>query len=378
MFVKGFFAKQNEKLTEIIFRIFKSGEPASLIFPPNTHKSNFFIDQLIGKNPIKVHLVKLDLATHEMIDADDLESIIRSEIKGSKKEKICVLINNARNLIVNENYLLINSLFDFLDKYPKLNIIFFFNIDITHPEIAKHLRSRIFSNVLYFPLYNKEDVRGFIDFFSKEWRMSFNKEEVDKITAMCGGYFWLIKQVIRIIRDNPTLKFDEIGENPQIRITIEQLYISLLDSERKVLQNLVQGKKIESDLEKHSLEYLQKIHLVKGNEITVPFLEDYFREHSPKIEVELRDNRIYINSVNIDNHFSQKERRIFKALLSKKNRIVTRDELAKAIWPINTDNFYSDWAVDRIISRLREKIKLLGFSKEVIKTERNKGYIFIN
>ncbi|OGK19169.1 hypothetical protein A2866_05250 [Candidatus Roizmanbacteria bacterium RIFCSPHIGHO2_01_FULL_39_8] len=375
---KSFFARQNVEYCDTIYRILKSGESGTLLFPPNTHKSNYFIDQVIAHNPTDVHLIKFDLSTYEMDDANDLLLILRKEMKSSKKKKFGVLINNARNLILKEKYLILNSLFDFLDQYPQFNLIFFFNIDITHPDIAKHLRSRIFGNVYYFPLYDLEDVCGFIEFFSQEWKMSFNQHEVDKIAYLCGGYFWLIKQVIRIIRDNPSIKFENLAQGLQVRVTLEQLYTSLLDSEKTVLQSLIQGKKIESDLEKHSLEYFKKIGLINRGKITIPLLDEFLREEIPHADVELRDNHIYVNSVNVDNHFSQKERRIFKALIDHKNEIVSRDELAKAIWPVNTDDFYSDWAVDRIVSRLREKIKLLGFSKEVIKTERNKGYIFKN
>ncbi len=206
--------------------------------------------------------------------------------------------------------------------------------------------------------------------------MSFNKEEVNKIAILCGGYFWLIKQVIRTIRDNPSLKFNDVGKSSQVQIAIEQLYNSFLESERNVLQNLIQGKRIESDIEKHSLEYLKKISLVNGDKITIPLLDEYIREHVPKIDIELRNDKIYMNSVNIENHFSQKEKRIFITLLRKRNNIISRDELAKAIWPINTEEFYSDWAVDRIVARLRNKVEELGFSKDVIKTYRNKGYVF--
>ena len=138
--------------------------------------------------------------------------------------------------------------------------------------------------------------------------MSFNQHEVDKIAYLCGGYFWLIKQVIRIIRDNPSIKFENLAQGLQVRVTLEQLYTSLLDSEKTVLQSLIQGKKIESDLEKHSLEYFKKIGLINRGKITIPLLDEFLREEIPHADVELRDNHIYVNSVNVDNHFSQKER----------------------------------------------------------------------
>jgi len=65
-------------------------------------------------------------------------------------------------------------------------------------------------------------------------------------------------------------------------------------------------------------------------------------------------------------------------LIKNTNRVVTRDELAKAIWPINTEDYYSDWAVDRLVARLRSKIADLGMTREAVKTVRNQGYTLTN
>jgi DNA-binding response OmpR family regulator len=60
-------------------------------------------------------------------------------------------------------------------------------------------------------------------------------------------------------------------------------------------------------------------------------------------------------------------------MYSRPNQDVTREELARIIWTENTDAQYSDWAIDKVISRIREK---LGDKKPytLIKTARKIGF----
>ncbi len=371
-----FLPTQAQEFIDVAFRIFKSGEPATFLVPPNTHKSNIFINQILEKNKTDFHLVVFDLATNEVEDSDDVDFVVRKEIKKEPKKKLVLIINNARNLIINKNFLVINTILDLLKTNDSLQLAFFFNIDITHPEIAKHLRSKIFGNVVHIPLYNKKDTLGFIEYFSRSLKISLEESEKEKVAELCGGYIWLLKQILRCLRDDPSLKIRNSSSCPPVKLALEQLYDSFLDSEKNVLQNLIFGKKIEDSIERHSKEYLEKMGLISDGQIRISMLEEYIRDRSPKMSVELKNSSIYLNSVNVDSHFSQKERRAFKALLDKSNVIISRDELAKAIWPVNTEDFYSDWAVDRIVARLRDKIEELGFAKDVIKTYRNKGYMF--
>ena len=63
---------------------------------------------------------------------------------------------------------------------------------------------------------------------------------------------------------------------------------------------------------------------------------------------------------------------IFYYLLNNQNRIVTRDELMTDLW--NNEEFINDNALTVNISRLRTKLKDLGYS-EAINTRKGIGYI---
>lgn len=65
---------------------------------------------------------------------------------------------------------------------------------------------------------------------------------------------------------------------------------------------------------------------------------------------------------------------IFCYLLNNQNRIVTRDELMTNLW--NNEEFINDNALTVNISRLRTKLKNLGY-KDAIDTRKGIGYILL-
>lgn len=65
---------------------------------------------------------------------------------------------------------------------------------------------------------------------------------------------------------------------------------------------------------------------------------------------------------------------IFSYLLSHKEKLVTRDELMTALW--NNDEFINDNALTVNISRLRSKLKEVGY-ENAIDTRKGMGYILL-
>ena len=86
------------------------------------------------------------------------------------------------------------------------------------------------------------------------------------------------------------------------------------------------------------------------------------------IKKALKDKRIVINSVVVDSFFSKKERAAFRYFLSQKKEIISREQIAKAVWG-NCDS-YSDWALDQFIRRLRKKYKKEARDRKINEVKR--------
>ena len=56
-----------------------------------------------------------------------------------------------------------------------------------------------------------------------------------------------------------------------------------------------------------------------------------------------------------------------------RDNMLSRDELANILWKQEVEN-YTNWALDKAISRLRSKLNKLGIVRRVLITFRDKGY----
>lgn len=372
-----FVSKKYREFVKNCFLIFNTGEPGIYFFPPKTDRIRR-IDQLIQQYSTKYNLIKFELTPHSIEDYSDLKYAIEKQINNINKLTFIFIIN-AEAPIIEKNYSLLDDVVKIQETYQNLRFILFTEIDLTHPDIVNKIsRTSIYSNLYYYSLYDKNDTYSFMKYLIKKWQLRIDSKTLSEIYIQCGGHFWLIKQAIRIYKDDPTFNLKKLHTSEAIKFRFEQIYLSLLESEKSVIQKLIINHKIDDQIERHSLSYLNKIGFVNKNKIAIPLIEKYVSGILPKTILKIVNGKINVNNVNIENFFSKNEKKALKALLNYKNKIITREDIAKAIWPINTDDYYSDWAIDRIIARLRGKIIQLNLSKTLIKTIRNKGFIFVN
>lgn len=67
---------------------------------------------------------------------------------------------------------------------------------------------------------------------------------------------------------------------------------------------------------------------------------------------------------------------VYKLLVANMDRVVAKEDVAKALWGDTWEEKYSDWAIDRLISNL--KAKLVEFDASVsLKTLRGRGYSLV-
>lgn len=356
--------------------IFEMGEPGLFFFFPKTDRERR-IGQLIQDYSFNIRVDKLQLNTQIVDEVSDVESYIREVFPKKKSEILGVFVLRSEIAIFEGSSRFIDSLIELQASDPTYRFIFTSETDFTHPQIVKHLSSqtRIFSNVNYYPLYDEKDSSNFIDHLCKEWRYSLAEKKKQQILEYCGGHFWLLKELVRKSLIEPDRSVDDICLGETMHFRLEQIYFGFLESESEVLKHFIAGQTSFTDLQRHSADYLNRIGLIKNGRITIPLLEKYIKDMLPKVNMSISENHIIINNVIVDSHFSRKELKALRLLMQHRQNIVDRDAVAKAVWPVDTDSHYSEWAIDRIIARLREKLIKLGIEKQFITTLRGKGYI---
>jgi len=279
-----------------------------------------------------------------------------------------------------------NSVLAFLEKKATAgrlaSFLLFFNFDFTHPNFWPLLanKSALVRKIIFHPLYSNKDIRQFILWHYHDWKMKINKEQEQAIINQCGGRLWLVKEALRFIRDNPRAKEKEIFSHEQMKWRLRTIWDKYLESEKVVILKVIKKQKNFTSEEKYSLQFLKATGQIRKNkknwELTISLLEEFIKENLLKTNLVLdKKGRILFNNQLIDIFLTRKERKIIKALLENKGKILVRDKLAEYIWGEKWSEFYSDWAIDQLIRRVRHKLVKLDISPKILKTVRNQGYL---
>jgi hypothetical protein len=90
--------------------------------------------------------------------------------------------------------------------------------------------------------------------------------------------------------------------------------------------------------------------------------------------ISMKGASILIDGYGKVDFLSPSEREVLEFLLKNKRKICTMDDIGTVLWGSDVDK-YSLYAISKIIERLRKKLRNNGLNKNVIFTERGKGYI---
>jgi DNA-binding winged helix-turn-helix (wHTH) protein len=221
-------------------------------------------------------------------------------------------------------------------------------------------------------MYGPEDSLTFIRYLSQKWDVKINTKTENKILADCGGHFWFIKEAMRHLTANRTINYGT--EAMQFRI--RSVYDSLLPIEKNVLKKIVLSQKISSPEENYTVNYFRKINFVDPEgHCLIRLYEDFFlNRKETSFHLNISEDKIELNQIPLDRLFSRKEHRVIRYLLEKQDNLVSRDDIAKCIWPVKTMENYSDWAIDQIIARIRKRLKELSLPPSIVRTIRGQGF----
>gem|GEM_PF-4567988 len=256
------------------------------------------------------------------------------------------------------------------------------------------------------------------DIFGKK----LSSQTVLKMIEYCDGLVAVIK-AMKLDMSILDIKFDDIDFNNlnkeffnkfiSTKQALDRIRNKSYPKSMEVYHKIYRGEEL-SEKEQVYVKYLNKIGLIKedkkNNGKVLPqyldlFLQDFRELHEPPIldpiikaipietpkketsqfdsnEYFLINDHIQINKQSGEIFFkhkisseylTEKELIIFKCLYDRGNSNVSKEEMGKALWGENMVDEYSEWAIDKLISRIRVKLDDLKPFK-VIRTIRGFGY----
>lgn len=278
------------------------------------------------------------------LESKRLTSIIATECNKIviKNNKTVVFIGNMYEVLSDKE---LTKLLDYISQIVSTNKR---NIYSIVNCIDKHLIERailkkpsilaIATRFKFMPVLSGSILNKYINQKIKEFNKKIPDDKVAEISKFTGGILSLTKELIRSYPDD-----------------------SILDIKFKIIWNLLpkQYQKVftSKNIDEKSKNEMSKLRILDLN---------IFKTK----QLILQKNPLkFIGEVLEDKYLS-----IFKILINSKNRVVSRDQIAKVIWGSKYEDCYSDWTIDQTISRFRKRVEKLGISRGTLETIKGKGY----
>lgn len=328
----------------------------------------------------KSKIVFLDLSTEMIEDAKDLKIYLKSHVENNIRMVIFIL--DADKLLF-ENKGVLSYLDNLHHENPLISFIYLFQKNMLLPKFTKKFASfsTLYQNIHIFPLFERKDTEEFMIQMSQRFDTVFPIKIKEQILNICGGNLWLIKQACRQYAQTQDISTLFESEGMQTRLHV--IHNEFEPEEKAVLKKIALHQDVSSPDETSIIRYFTTNRFIQKNKnryvISIPILDRFILDQQNRrhnIKLNERD-QITINEVAIDNILSHREKKLLKFFIQHPNTVVPRDKVAHVFWGDNSQEQYTDWALDQIIRRLRIKFEKLGLKPKLLQTIKNQGYSFM-
>lgn len=237
-------------------------------------------------------------------------------------------------------------------------------LDTLNPKVFNRSAMTTFSHVEYLKPAYVRDITVIYETLSKQYSLAFPKNVKDLVLRLAGGHVQYLHLSLIILKDKKTNDmtdeqiYEVIISDERIKLQYEEIWESLNDEEKEVLFKTLSGKKL-TEKDKNFGRYLLSSGIInEKGEIFSPLFLHHFKNSTNDTEsVEL----------------TKKENMLFKLLSDNLNEVCERDKIIHFVWPESEEVGVSDWTIDRLVARLRNKLSK-GKKEYSIVTVKTRGY----
>lgn len=229
-----------------------------------------------------------------------------------------------------------------------------------------------FSHAMYLRPALQTDMETIYEQYKKRYKLELSEKTEDALLRLVNGNVQYLQLAVVVLNEQRIKKeLDEesllriISSDERIILYTEELWESLTAEEKTVISDVLAGTPI-TDLAKKKAEYLWLSGFITQKGKTQEIFSKIF-SHGIK---QLGKKEMETSDI----HFSKKEQLLMNLLISQKDEICEREIIIEKVWPEYQAFGVSDWAIDRLVARVRSKLKKQKSSFE-IKTIRTRGYI---
>jgi hypothetical protein len=234
---------------------------------------------------------------------------------------------------------MINSLEFLLEENPQLRMIFTSYRDLAELLDKQHFNAHITTKKIYVPPMSESET----DYLNK-LEFKLNASDFKKYRVLSGGHGLLF----RLLAIN--------SDQEAIEMLFAEIWDSLSPEEKKLLSQIALKGNFDQE---HDSSYLVETGILAGGQI----FSGLFTEYVKKSKVQPG------NSMDL----TKKEALLYDLLKTNSGHIISREDICKHVWSEVDAYGVSDWAIDKLMARLRSKLKAQKVNHR-ISTIRGRGF----
>lgn len=256
----------------------------------------------------------------------------------------------------------------------KLSYVFtsFRGLSDLAPSVFKKPSLSLFTKDLYIKPAEKTDANIIFKTYTDHYKLPISPSLEGWLFDVVDGYVQYLQLALIFLHETKKdIKskdeiFNMLSCDERIGLQSEELWESLKDYEKGTLLKIIRKEPI-GDKEKAKAKYLWDTGFVaeykRTSKLFSPLLDYYVRQKDTGSQSLVAD-------------FTKKENLLFNFLKENLGQICEREKIIEAVWPEVEELGVSDWAIDRLVARVRNKLLLQKGSFE-IQTIKTRGYKLI-
>ena len=352
---------------KFLFASVKIGESKICVWFPGAGKSTILKDCIFSKKILKKNLgdlypslviVPLTLGVTNIVEeisiSLNLDAISLPQLKTNllklvaTGKEVLLVVDKLEDLERIDQIRYLKTLAAIINIYPRRihSLINTFDYQLITTFLKTNPQAFPLANKIDFlPIITGQLVTNYIKIKAEQFNSKLNRIETEKIKQLTGGILFLTKEIIRS------------GNTDLLLAKIQTIWLRLNPLTRNALMKHYSSARLNLE-ENNALSILKKQGLLT---ITV------FKKYLPQLNTDSKQLVI--------KNLSGSELAIFKYLSTKTSgALISKEDLAKALWGNTWEESYSDWALDATISRLRKKLVKCNLEPDILKTIKGKGY----
>lgn len=248
------------------------------------------------------------------------------------------------------------------------------SLDALSPDVFRKASLSGFSQVMFFKP-SVADLKTIYTAYNQRYQLPLPDKFVSALLSMVGGNVQYLQVAMIILNEHKQQKqtspeelFDVLARDERIVLQSEELWESLLPTEKHVVLKILRHETF-SDEDAKDASYIFDVGLVEKREGSWELFSPLFAQYLSQ------EGKTILHESDVA--FTKKEHQLFSLLQERLGEICERDTIIASVWPEYQEFGVSDWSIDRLVARVRAKLKQQTSPYE-IKTIRTRGYVLIS